>query len=388
MKLSKIVDAVNAKSFGETNWTYDDIYPYFQEAISEINGEIELFRNIAAAPDISESDSGYANAEYTMLSDTHILNYIVTYIVVAMDNAQLAVTSRTQTYASQLAKYKQQLISDLYKWMPLTHKSNNFFDLEYSPNDYKLPNPGKVWYDESFGKLSSRKNILTGEHMKVPTTGVKAENPYGYLVPAKPDEEIKEGLHRYKYIFIPFDDFRSYYRPVEVFIEMRGYDVDFDVHIDQVDDIGYIRIDDTEITSREQLFAYVWDYMSDGKHHAVIGSYKDGNNVYTYVFTRAGSNIFAHYNSLMYTLTSATEATLTDIMTEAEGYEHYAPKRLELLSNVNASTPNNRVTLFANDNGTAAQISVDELRDRIVRTSENGVPSNAQVNQYILIKKD
>lgn len=388
MKLNKIVSAVNAKSFGETNWTYDDIYPYFQEAISEINGEVEPFRNIANAPDISESDEGYSNAEYTMLSDTHILNYIVTYIVVAMDNAALAVTSRTQTYSSQLTKYKRQLISDLYKWMPLRQQSNNYFDLEATRHITEIPNPGKVWYDESYGKLSSRASILTGLHMTVPTTGLRSENPYGYLVPAKPDEEIKEGLHKYKYIFIPFDEFIKYYKPVEVFIDLRGYDVDFQVHTDQVESIGYIRIDDTEITSREQLFSYVWDYMSDGKQHAVIGSYKDGDNVYTYIFTRSGSTIFAHYNSAMYTLTSATEATLTDIITEQEGYEFYAPKRLEVLTTVNNSTPNNRVTLFVNDNGNPAKMNIDELRDRIVRTSDNGVPSDTQINQYILIKKD
>ena len=84
MKLTKIVDAVNAKSFGETNWTYSDIYPYFSQAITEINGELDNFRQIENAPDVTEDTPYYNIASYSAIPDTHILNYVVTYIVVAI----------------------------------------------------------------------------------------------------------------------------------------------------------------------------------------------------------------------------------------------------------------------------------------------------------------
>lgn len=230
MKLSKIVDAVNAKSFGETDWTYDDIYQYFQEAIAAINGEVEEIRRLPSAPNVSEDDPYYSIAAYNTLSDTHILNYIVTYIVVAMDNAQLAVTSRTQTYATQLAKYKQQLIADLYKWMPLRGDSNVYFDLEYKGVETKrIPNVGNVWYDEDEGGILScnASNDNPPKYNTNPSIGVHCENPYGYLVPRDPNQRILEGKYYYNYVFVPYDSFRKFYDPVGVRVLIEGHNIEY-----------------------------------------------------------------------------------------------------------------------------------------------------------------
>ena len=226
MLLSKIVDAVNAKSFGETNWTYDDIYPYFAQAISEVNGELEDFRRIESAPDISESSPYYSIAAYNALPDTHLLNYIVTYITVAMDNAQLAVTSRTQSYATQLAKYKQQLIADLYKWMPLRDNSNVYFDLEHDGRDTRrLPVVGRCWYSEDEGGKLSCNPSSDGNYQTNPSLGVHCENPYGYLVPRDTTQKILKGTYYYDYIFVPYEAFRPYYDPVGVRVAITGYDI-------------------------------------------------------------------------------------------------------------------------------------------------------------------
>lgn len=226
MLLSKIVDAVNAKSFGETSWTYDDIYPYFAQAISEVNGELEDFRRIDAAPQISESSPYYNIAAYNALPDTHILNYVVTYITVAMDNAQLAVTSRTQSYATQLAKYKQQLIADLYKWMPLRDNSNVYFDLEHDGRDVRrLPVVGRCWYSEDEGGKLSCNPSSDGNYQTNPSLGVHCENPYGYLVPRDTTQKILKGTYYYDYIFVPYEAFRPYYDPVGVKIAITGYDI-------------------------------------------------------------------------------------------------------------------------------------------------------------------
>lgn len=228
MLLSKIVDAVNAKSFGETNWTYGDIYPYFAQAISEVNGELEDFRRIESAPDISESSPYYSIAAYNALPDTHILNYVVTYITVAMDNAQLAVTSRTQSYATQLAKYKQQLIADLYKWMPLTSNSNNYFDLEHDGRDTRrLPVVGRCWYNEDEGGKLSCNPSSDGNYQTNPSLGVHCENPYGYLVPRDTTQKILKGTYYYDYIFVPYEAFRPYYDPVGVRVAITGYDIQY-----------------------------------------------------------------------------------------------------------------------------------------------------------------
>ena len=87
MILSNIVKLVNAKSFGETTYTYEEIYPYFLEAVNAINGDIDSHRHIPEPPPVSEYSESYGTLSYTALSDMHIANFIVTYIVVAMDNA-------------------------------------------------------------------------------------------------------------------------------------------------------------------------------------------------------------------------------------------------------------------------------------------------------------
>ena len=169
MLLSKIVDLVNAKSFGETDYSYSDILPYFLDAVEAINSEVDSHRAIALPPAISESDAAYAITSYRGVSDNYISTYIVTAITVAMDSAALAVTNRTQTYAAQLNVYKRNLISELYKWMPITTDPNVYYDMSsgYAPsanpmfdwwandnhsnNSRKTPEVGNVWYDEFEG---------------------------------------------------------------------------------------------------------------------------------------------------------------------------------------------------------------------------------------------
>lgn len=291
MKLSKIVQAVNAKSFGETSWTYDEILPYFQQAISELNGELEAFRQLPVPDDVSESDTFYDIKTYTALPDTHILNYVVTYIVVAMDNAQLANTSRTQTYASQLNKYKEQLISDLYRWMPITANSNIYFDLDGRDHKTNIPNVGKVWYDEDAGGMLSANEDSSGKYQTLPITNVFAENPYGTLVPENTGQRVLLGDHYYNYIFIPYDDFRQYYNPVRVQVLIKGYNIPYRIVHNNgrlVMDIGCFGSDYQPLfTTQESLFKYMWSIMKgpNGKAitsmpTAMVGSYHLGNGYY------------------------------------------------------------------------------------------------------------
>lgn len=317
MKLSKIVDAVNAKSFGETNWTYDEIYPYFQQAISEINGELEAFRQLPLPSEVSESDSWFDVAAYSALPDTHILNYVVTYIVVAMDNAQLANTSRTQTYASQLTKYKEQVISDLYRWMPITTNSNIYFDLEENGKKAKIPNVGKVWYDETLGGMLSANEDASGNYQTLPLTNVFAENPYGVLVPENTGQRILLGDHYYNYIFIPYDDFRQYYNPVRVQILIKGYNIPYRIVHNNgrlVMDIGcFGNANQPLFTTQESLFKYMWSIMkgSDGKAitsmpTAMVGSYHTGNGYYrSFIFINYGENLIAISEYKRYYITGA-----------------------------------------------------------------------------------
>lgn len=303
MKLSEIVSAVNAKSFGETSWTYDEILPYFQQAISEINGELEAFRQLPAPPTASESDSFYDIMAYNAISDVHIINYVVTYITVAMDNAQLANTSRTQTYASQLSKYKEQLISDLYKWMPIKSNSNIYFDLDNEGPKLKIPNVGKVWYDETAGGMLSANEDVSGKYQTLPTTNVFAENPYGVLVPEDQTQRVLLGEYYYNYIFIPYEDFRQYYNPVRVKVLIKGYNIPYTIKHNSgkmVVDIGYLDINNQPVfTTQSALFKYMWSIMkgAGGKPitsmpATMIGSYHTGNNMYE-------SYLFIHYQTYL-----------------------------------------------------------------------------------------
>ena len=313
MKLSKIVDAVNAKSFGETNWAYEEIYPYFTQAIAEINGELEAFRQLPLPDDVNESDTFYNIRGYNALSETQIMNYVVTYIVVAMDNAQLANTSRTQTYASQLTKYKEQLISDLYRWMPITTNSNIYFDLEDKHSNVKMPNVGRVWYDESEGGRLSANDDSFGRHQTLPINSVYAENPYGVLVPENPSQKIELGEHYYNYIFIPFEDFRQYYNPALVQVKITGYDIPYTIIHNNgkfVMDIGFYDKENKPLfTYRTDLFKYMWSIMkqSNGKPvtsmpAVMVGSYRDGNTYKTYLFMHSGVYLMAISEHQRYTI--------------------------------------------------------------------------------------
>lgn len=220
MLLSEIVKYVNAKSFGETSYTYDDIYPYFQEAINSLNVELDSHRRIPDAPVITEDIASYNNTAYTAISDMHISNYIVTYIVVAMDNASLSITSRTQTYASQLSQYKQRLISELYKFMPITSSPNVYFDFTGGASNRNVPNV-KIIYDEKIGGALSCNGDV------VPTYGIVADNPYGTIEPADSTVKIKKGVNLYDYIFTPSSHFRQFYSSVKVPVAITGYDIEY-----------------------------------------------------------------------------------------------------------------------------------------------------------------
>lgn len=400
MKLSKIVDAVNAKSFGETSWTYTDIYPFFQQAISEINGELEAFRHISDAPTISETDEGYDVAEYTMLSDMHINNYIVTYITVAMDNAQLATTSRTQTYSAQLNRYKQQLISDLYKWMPIRTQSNLYFDLESGPHPQikDIPNVGKVWYDEStYGKLSCNESS-TGLRMKVPSYGVKSENPYGYLEPEDPNEEIKEGLNHYTYKFTPFDGFIDYYKPRYIQVSIRGYNIPYtEPQVVDVTDVGTISDQSVTLTTQTELFSYMWSVMKDNNGNpadnvpkALTGSYVSGGRTYTFLFTHYEDKLYAISGVKRYVINNLQgDVASTEYLTN-DNHVYYSAGKLYYYNGSNGDLTKQEVaTLYnindlqtqINDNETDIENKLQALKDDLSSGTKD-VVSNDTLNTY------
>lgn len=280
MLLSDLVKYVNAKSFGETHYTYSDILPYFQEAINSLNASMDIHRHIAEAPVITEDLVAYSNAAYTAISDMHISNYIVTYIVVAMDNASLSVTSRTQTYATQLNQYKQQLISDLYRFMPITSSSNIYFDLEGSSNTKHTPNV-KAIYNEKIG------GVLCGNGDKIPTQGVICDNPYGKIVPKNPEQRVAVGTYSYEYIFIPNAHFRQYYHNVLVPVVLTGYDISYDPvenTVGMVYDLGVKE-------SLEALTEDATKALNNYDMSVIVGSYVSDESTVSTIFTRNKDNV-------------------------------------------------------------------------------------------------
>lgn len=269
MLLSEIVKRVNAKSFGETDYDYDDIYPYFQEAIDSLNSQLDVHRRVADAPRMYTEDT-----EYNFLLDIYINNYIVTYIVVAMDNASLSVTSRTQTYAAQLEQYKTQTISDLYKWMPVKSTGASMaFDLTGYAGTKTLDVPQvKAWYDESIG------GKLSGYGSPIPAKGVRWDNPYGTLVvhPKYADYRMKPGSNTVPYVFIPNEYFRQYYKNTIAYVSFYGYNIDFPVRaaLNNIYDIG-------NRAGLNALLLAAWTVLKDDYGKPVV----DGPSVVTGSYT-------------------------------------------------------------------------------------------------------
>ncbi|MBR3208868.1 MAG: hypothetical protein IKF82_01225 [Bacilli bacterium] len=68
--------------------------------------------------------------------------------------------------------------------------------------------------------------------------------------------------------------------------------------------------------------------------------------------------------------------------------DNYAPKRLNLLSSASPNVPNERLSLFANDeNNNPIKISIEDIGKRIIRTA-NEIPSDLQVGQYLRLIKE
>lgn len=329
MLLSDIVKRVNAKSFGETNYTYDDIYPYFQEAIDNINSTLEVYRQLPEAPITSEAYANYKTMDYGFLSDTHIGNYIVTYIVVAMDNASLSVTTRTQTYASQLEQYRRQLISDLYKYMPITVNSGSSFDLSGDRPRLGIPNV-KAWYNETIG------GILSSNGDVVPINGVRSSNPYGALVPYDKNQKILEGTYLYDYVFIPNKDFRKYYKNILVPVSITGYDIPYNVKVDitQVNDIG-------NFSSLEELLTAAWKLTksADGtivanSPNVLTGGYSidDNHKVSLTIMQNSNGLYYVDHESLVTTL-----VTLSDSSTEPYKFNYNVYNISNKINEINKS---------------------------------------------------
>ena len=265
MLLSNIVNAVNAKSFGETNYTYEDIFPFFQSAISDLNSELDVIRRIKLPSNVSSSNVAYATSSYDVISDTNILNYVVTYIVVAMDDAMLSTTQRTEQYRTKLATYKKVLISELYKYMPITAVTNQTFSIgdAHKQGTSNIPNV-TAWYEEDiYGKLSCRENGHTIGEIKI-----RFDNPYGTLEPYSQTDKnytnthIKEGTNVYTFLFTPSDPFKAYYRPVIIGVVLTGYDIertdniipedmDYTISIIQGDTVDYSFDLDQELSGAE-----------------------------------------------------------------------------------------------------------------------------------------
>lgn len=278
MLLSNIVKLVNAKSFGETTYTYDDIYPYFQEALNSLNGQLDTHRRIPDAPVVYD-EALYDTMSYDWLQDMHISNYIVTYIVVAMDNASLAVTDRTETYASQLNTFRQQLIADLYKWMPLLNsEASAAFDLTGQSRGYHLKEPNvRIWYDERIGgKLSAHGDVA-------PTRGVRWDNPYGTVVlhPDAVDYKLKLGPNSIPYIFIPDPYFRKYYSKLIITVTVYGHNIEYNPSIYET-----TLIDVKTRDGLDELLLAAWTRLKDingnplyNSPSVIAGTYKDSDEL-------------------------------------------------------------------------------------------------------------
>jgi hypothetical protein len=291
MLLLDIVKRVNAKSFGETDYDYDDIYPYFQEAIDSLNSQLDVHRRIADAPVVYDT-ALYKSMEYSFLQDIYINNYIVTFIVVAMDNASLSVTSRTQTYAAQLEKFKAQTISDLYKWMPVkTIGGHGAFDLTGRPGRNELGVPEvKVWYDEKIGgKLSCYGAVA-------PTRGIRWDNPYGTVIlhPKYEGYKLKLGPNKIPYIFIPNDYFKQYYKETLVYAIVHGHNVEYIPGTYE-----NITLDIGARDGLDEVLLAAWTRLKDNNGRPIVdgpsmvsGMYEDGAELVTVLVMQSDNGVY------------------------------------------------------------------------------------------------
>ena len=71
---------------------------------------------------------------------------------------------------------------------------------------------------------------------------------------------------------------------------------------------------------------------------------------------------------------------------EEAGHTGFMPSRLSLLNNIDPSTTNNNINLLASVDDEPSKLNVDDLRKRIIRTS-NEVPTDLQVGQYLFLEK-
>lgn len=293
MLLSEIVNRVNSKSFGETTYTYTEIYPYFQQAIDNLNSQMDMYRHIPNAPIISEADPDFEKSDYQFLSDMHINNYLVTYIVVAMDNASLSSTSRTQVYATQLEAYTKRTLADLYSYMPVNGRASNlYFDFSGNKMSHLNEPTVKIWYDEYIGgKLS-----CLGD--KAPNVeGIRWDNPYGFVIlsPNFRNYKIKEGLNEIEYIFLPNDYFKNYYSGKRVIVPIIGYLIDYvpPVYEGGIIDIG-------THTSLNELLMYAWARLKTGDGEPVVDGPTLVTGVYTYEDVPITLVIFQADTGLLY----------------------------------------------------------------------------------------
>lgn len=67
---------------------------------------------------------------------------------------------------------------------------------------------------------------------------------------------------------------------------------------------------------------------------------------------------------------------------EVSGHTGFMPSRLSLLNDVDPSINNNKVNLLASVENQPSKITIKELQDRIIRTS-NTVSDDLQVGQYL-----
>lgn len=236
MLITSIVKLVNQKSAGETEYSYEELYPFLQGAIDSLNSDLKnAARAIDDFPYPDDPNNINVVLHYDGLPDKHIRTYVVTYTVVAMDQAELSATSRTQYYATELRKYTEDLKSDLYKLMPVTHTAsyNSSFDMTGSRQEYittSIPTLGKIFYDNSYGKIANGKAITELLNTDKSFTGVRCDNIYGKfyydyniikrsvgkdkVVPTTFSTSIKS----YPFIFVPRKEFLNYYNPVIVWI--------------------------------------------------------------------------------------------------------------------------------------------------------------------------
>jgi hypothetical protein len=226
MLISKLVQRVNAKTYGETMYSYEDIYSSFCDAIADVNAELEYYRRLADPPSVEEYESYPNTCDYSFLPDQLVESYIVTAIVVNLDIAQLAITERTQIYQNNLERYKKRVIEYLYELVPALGRFTNSFSLGRpgEHNDKPSIKCSVVQHSPDYVLLEG--TPLTAPHIK---TLLSVDNPYGDFLPIKDDKDIqrlKAGTNIYKYVFIPNSYFVNIYKPVGKLIKFSAVSLD------------------------------------------------------------------------------------------------------------------------------------------------------------------